>query len=365
MAPAMGENFYFVTVVTGMGITWEVALAAVFVSGVLFFLLNFARIRRLLIDGVPESLQLAIAVGIGLFIALLGLTGAGIIERPPGGGFLRLGDLTRPPTLVALAGLLATVAFLARRIPGAVLLGIGATTVLAALGGMVEWHGLVDLPPSLEPTFARLDLAGLLDPKALPVLVVFLFMAVFDATGTLIGIGQQGGFLRGGKLPRATRALTADASGTVLGSILGTSTVTAYIESATGVAAGARTGLANVVTGALFLLALFLAPLVRMVGGGVPLEGGGMLQPITAPALIVVGSFMVGSVLRIRWDDLTEAFPAFLLIIGIPMSFSIADGIALGFIAYPLLKLLTGRPREASWLLYVLAGLFVLRFALF
>jgi AGZA family xanthine/uracil permease-like MFS transporter len=365
MAPAMGENFYFVTVVTGMGFSWEVALAAVFASGVLFFLLNFARIRELLIDAVPESLQLAIAVGIGLFIALLGLTGAGIVERPPGGGFLRLGDLTRPPTLVALAGLVATVAFLARRIPGAVLLGMATTTLLAALGGMVEWHGLVDLPPSLEPTFARLDLAGLLDPKALPVLVIFLFMAVFDATGTLIGIGQQGGFLRGGKLPRATRALTADASGTVLGSILGTSTVTAYIESATGVAAGARTGLANVVTGALFLLALFIAPLVRMVGGGVAIEGGGLLQPVTAPALIVVGSFMVGNVLRIRWDDLTEAFPAFLLLIGIPMSFSIADGIGLGFIGYPLLKLLTGRPREASWLLYVLAGLFGLRFALF
>jgi AGZA family xanthine/uracil permease-like MFS transporter len=188
---------------------------------------------------------------------------------------------------------------------------------------------------------------------------------VFDAIGTLIGVGGQAGFLRDGKLPRATRALMADSSGTVLGSLFGTSTVTAYIESATGVEAGARTGLANVVTGLLFFLALFCAPLVRMVGGGVEVEAGVRLQPLTAPALVVVGCLMAQSLLRIRWSDITEAFPAFLLVIGIPFSYSIADGIAMGFVTYPVLKLLSGRGNDASVLTYALALLFVLRYVFF
>jgi len=237
-------------------------------------------------------------------------------------------------------------------------------TLLAWAAGLVEWQGLIAPPPSLAPTFLQLDLRGLLDLAMVPVVVVFLFMAVFDAIGTLIGIGQQGGFLRDGRLPRATPALMADSSGTVIGSMLGTSTVTAYIESATGVEAGARTGLANLVTGTLFFVALFFEPLVRMVGGGVTLDGGVELQPMTAPALIVVGSLMIKSVLHIEWDDITEAFPAFLVVVGIPFMWSIADGIAFGFISFPLLKLLAGRPREASPLVYALGLLFLLRYAL-
>jgi len=227
---------------------------------------------------------------------------------------------------------------------------------------LIEWQGLVAAPPSMAPTFLKLDLKGLFDTAMIPVIVIFLFMAVFDAIGTLIGVSERAGYLKDGKLPRATRALLADSSGTVVGSLCGTSTVTAYIESATGVEAGARTGLANMITGLLFVLVLFFSPLVKMVGGGVALEGGGALQPMTAPALIVVGCLMVESIRKIEWKDFTEAFPAFLVMIGIPFAWSIADGIAFGFISYPALKLLTGRGREASALVYILGLLFVARY---
>jgi AGZA family xanthine/uracil permease-like MFS transporter len=364
MAPGMGENFFFVSVVVGMGVSWQVALAAVFVSGVVFFLLTFLRVRQLIIDAVPPSLKQAIAVGVGLLIAFLGLVGAGVVERPDDGRLLHLGELLRAPTLIALAALVLTVALMAWRVRGAILAGMVFATLLAWATGLVEWQGLVAPPPSLAPTFLQLDLRGLLDVAMIPVIVVFLFMAVFDAIGTLIGVGQQAGLLKDGKLPRATSALMADSSGTVLGSLLGTSTVTAYIESATGVQAGARTGLANMVTGALFLLALFFSPLARMVGGGVPVEGGGVLQPMTAPALIVVGALIARNVRLIDWSDLTESFPAFLVMIGMPFTGSIADGIAFGFISYPLIKLLAGRGREVSTLVYLLGLLFVLRYLL-
>ena len=362
MAPGMGENIFFLGVVTTMGISWQVALAAVFVSGVVFFLLTFLKVRELIIDAVPASLKYAIAVGIGLFIAYMGMKNAGIVVFDVGGGVPHLGDLMSPAVLVALAGLTATTGLIARQVKGAILWGILLATLLAWGTDLIEWQGLVAAPPSLAPTFLQLDLAGLFRLEMVPVIIVFLYMAVFDAIGTLIGIGQQAGFLKDGKLPRATRALMADSSGTVLGSLLGTSTVTAFIESATGVEEGARTGLANVVTGALFFLALFFAPLARMVGGGVPSEAGAILFPMTAPALIVVGSLMARGIVRIDWSDATESLPAFLVVIGIPFTWSIADGIALGFVAYPVLKILSGRPREASWLVYVLGALFALRY---
>ena len=362
LAPGMGENFFFLSVCVGMGVAWETVLGAVFLAGVMFVLLTFLRIRELIIDAIPASLKHAIAVGIGLFIAFIGLVGAGIVERSDTGMLMRLGDLSRPPVLVACLGLLVTLALMARRIKGAILAGIIISLLLAWSLDLVAWQGLVAAPPSLAPTFFKLDIDGLWDAAMIPVIVIFLFMAVFDAIGTIIGVTERAGLLRDGKLPRATRALLADSSGTVVGALCGTSTVTAYIESATGVEAGARTGLANLVTGALFVLALFFSPLVRMVGGGVALAGGGSLQPMTAPALIVVGCLMVGSIRKIDWQDLTEAFPAFLVIVGIPFAWSIADGIAFGFISYPALKLLTGRGRQVSPLVYILGIVFVARY---
>jgi adenine/guanine/hypoxanthine permease len=364
MAPAMGENFFFVTVAVAMAQGWQVALGAVFLSGIAFFALTALGVRERIVDALPPSLRHAIAVGIGLFVALLGLVAAGVVERPPGGGVLHLGDLRRAPTLIACAGFVTTVALLAREVRGALLWGIGLATALAWSVGLVHWQGLVAPPPSLAPTLFQLDVAGALRPAALPAVLIFLFMAVFDAIGTLVAVGEQGGFFRDGRLPRARRALLADSAGTVIGACLGTATVTAYVESAAGVAAGARTGLANLVTAAGFGAALFCAPLVRMVGGGVPVAGGGVLQPLTAPALVVVGGLMARNVVHIEWNDPTEAFPAFLVLIGIPFTWSIADGIAFGFIARPILKLLTGRGREASPVAYALGALFVLRYAL-
>jgi AGZA family xanthine/uracil permease-like MFS transporter len=318
----------------------------------------------LIIDAVPDSLKHSIAVGIGLYIALLGLVNAGIVEKGGLGGLQKLGDLSRAPTLVACAGILLIVILMARRVKGAILIGILFSTILAWIMGLVEWQGLVAAPPSLAPTLLKLDLRGLLDVAMIPIIVIFLFMAVFDAIGTLIGVSEQAGLMRDGKLPRATPALLADSSGTVVGSLFGTSTVTAYIESATGVHVGARTGLANMVTGLLFFLVLFFSPLVRMVGGGVAVEGGAVLQPMTAPALVVVGCLMTRSIMRIDWKDPTESFPAFLVMVGIPFCWSIADGIAFGFICYPLIKLLTGRGREASALTYILGALFMARYLL-
>ena len=364
MAPAMGGNFFFLAVAVTMGLGWRVALGAVLVSGLAFLALTAFGLRERLIDALPVGLRHAIAVGIGLFITLLGFAAAGIVERPPKVGMLHLGDVTRAPTLIACGGLAVTVALLARGVRGALLWGIALAATCAWTLGLVHWQGLLAPPPSLAPTLLQVDLRGALQPRTLPVVVVFLFMAVFDAIGTLVAIGEQGGFFRAGRLPRARRALLADSAGTVLGALLGTATVTASVESAAGVAAGARTGLANLVTAAGFFAALFCAPLVRMIGSGVPMANGAVLQPLTAPALIVVGSLMVRNVARIDWDDPTEAFPAFLVMVGIPFTWSIADGIAFGFIARPLVKLLAGRGREASPVDYALGVAFVLRYAL-
>ncbi len=363
LAPGMGQNFFFVSVVATMGILWQEALAAVFLSGVLFLVLTLTRVRALIIASIPDSLKAGISVGIGLFIAFIGLVNAGIVRKDPA-ALVRLGDLGSSVTLLAVLGLTVTAALLVRQVPGALLWGIAASAAAALAAGLIRFEGIVGPPPSLAPTFLQLDLAGLMDPKLLPVVLVFLYMALFDAVGTLVAVGQQAGLMRDGRLLRGERALMADASGTVVGAALGTATVTAYIESAAGVEAGGRTGLANVVTSGLFLLSLFAAPLARMVGGGVAFSEGPPLHPITAPALILVGSLMARGVTRIPWTDPTEALPAFLVMAGIPLTFSIADGLALGFIAYPALKLLAGRRREAHWLIYLLAALFVARYAL-
>ncbi|HET6373309.1 MAG TPA: NCS2 family permease [Candidatus Polarisedimenticolia bacterium] len=361
LAPGMGQNFFFLTVVTGMGIAWQKALGAVFISGVVFLALTVTRARAWIIEMMPDALKQGIAAGIGLFIALIGLVNAGVVTQHPT-GLLRVGHIAAPAPLLAFLGLAVTAALAARRVSGAILAGIGVSTVAAAGLGLVRFEGFMSAPPSLAPTFLRMDLTGLMDRTVAPVILVFLYMALFDAVGTLVAVGGQAGLMKDGKLMRAERALAADATGTVVGAALGTSTVTAYVESAAGIEAGGRTGLTSVVTACLLAASLFFAPLVRMIGGGVPVEGGAPLHPLTAPALILVGAMMARGFTRIRWDDLTETLPAFLVMVGIPFTFSIADGLALGFIAYPSLKLLAGRGREVPWPIYVLGGLFAARF---
>lgn len=364
VAPAMGHNFFFTyTVVVAGGTPWPVALGAVAIAGMVFLLTAGVGLRERVITAIPSSLKHAISVGIGLLVALVGLEWAGIVVDSPA-TLVTLGSLDSRPVVLAIATLAVMAILMARGVRGAMLIAMGLST-LAALGlGLTRFEGVLSAPPSLAPTLFKLDLAGALRPGMLDAVVVFFFLALFDSIGTLVGVAGRIGLAPDGSLPRIRQALLADASGTVIGACLGTSTVTAYIESSTGVAAGGRTGLASVVTAVLFLLALFFHPLVRMIGGGYATGAGSVLYPSVAPALILVGVMMMSSVGKIAWDDVTEAVPAFLAIVMMPLSFSITDGIAFGFIAYAVLKPATGRARELSPLAYVFAALFVLRYAL-
>ncbi|GAB4109916.1 MAG: NCS2 family permease [Acidobacteriota bacterium] len=362
LAPGMGPNVFFTyTVVLGLGFTWQQALGATFLSGTLFVLLSTVGFREKIIHSLPANLKHAIAVGIGLMIAVVGLEWSGIVVDHPA-TLVSLGRLGSPPALLSLFGLVLTAALFARGVKGALLLGILANAAVALATGMVEYHGLIGPVPSLAPTFLELDILGALRPEMIAVVFVFFFLDLFDTVGTLTGVCQKAGFLRpDGTLPGARQALLADAVGTVAGSLVGTSTVTSYVESAAGVASGARTGLANLVTAGLFLLALFFSPLLQTVGGGV--EGEGLrLYPVISPALIVVGCFMLSGIREIHWEDYSEAFPAFLTIVIMPLTFSITEGIAFGFISYTLLKAVTGRFREVPWLIRVFAALFVVRY---
>jgi AGZA family xanthine/uracil permease-like MFS transporter len=364
LAPGMGQNFFFAyTVVLQMGISWEKALGAVFLSGMLFLLLSFFGFREKVIDSIPESLKEAIAVGIGLFIALVGFQWAGIVVGAPG-TLLTLGNLVSRPVLLSLFGLILTFVLMARGVRGAILWGILATALCGLPLGVVKYHGIIGALPSISPTLFKLDIAGAFNLGLVSVVFVFFFLALFDSVGTLIGVSSQAGLLVEGKLPRAKQALAADAFGSVSGALLGTSTVTAYIESAAGVAEGGRTGLANLVTGSLMVLSLFLYPLSQMIGEGYPIAGGARIYPVVAPALIVIGSLMLKNVRRIHWDDSTEAIPAFLTMVLMPFSFSITEGISFGFITSALLKLISGRWRELHWIVYLFAVLFILRYAL-
>jgi AGZA family xanthine/uracil permease-like MFS transporter len=362
-APAMGHNIFFAVVVCGtMGYTWQVALGANFLSGLLFLALALGGVWGKVVAAVPDALKYGIAVGIGLLIALVGLQYAGIVVDNPG-VLVGLGDLSRPPVLLALFGLALTAVLLVVRFPGAILAGILATAVAGLPLGIVTFRGVVAPVPSLAPTFLKLDIPGAIESGLVAVIFVFFMLDVFDTIGTLIGVGSAGGFLKDGRLPRADKAMLADAAGTVGGVLLGTSTVSSYVESVTGIAQGARTGLANVVTSVLFLGALFFSPLAEMISGEVPVNGQ-VLRPVIAPALIIVGSMMMKCVKEIRWDDLTEAVPAFLSIVIMPLTLSITEGIAFGFIAYVLLKVASGRAREVHGLVYGIAALLVLRYVL-
>jgi adenine/guanine/hypoxanthine permease len=362
VAPAMGHNFFFAfSVVIGMKVPWRVGLGAVFVAGAIFVVTAGVGVRERLITAIPASIKQAIAAGIGLLIAMIGLQWAGVVVASPG-TLVTLGDLHTRPVVLAVATLALTAVLMARRIPGAILWGILASTAMGLLLGVVRYQGLAGPPPSIMPTLMQLDVAGAFAPGMVAVVIVFFFLALFDSVGTLVGVASQAGLMRDGALPRARAALLADAIGTIAGAMLGTSTVTAYIESGAGVAAGGRTGLASLVTSALFLASLFFYPLVRMIGGGY-VSGQTTLYPVIAPALILVGTMMIGGLRDIAWDDPTEAIPSFLTIIMMPLAVSITDGIAFGLLAYVLLKLATGRVREVHPLMHLFALLFLARYA--
>jgi adenine/guanine/hypoxanthine permease len=364
VAPAMGHNFFFTfTVVVAGGTPWPVALGAVAIAGTIFILTAGVGLRERVIRAVPDALRHAISVGIGLLIALIGLEWCGIIVASPG-TLVTLGPLSSRPVLLAIGTLAVTAVLMARGVKGAMLIGMMLSTGAALATGLVRFGGVVAFPPSLAPTFFKLDVLGAFRPGLIDVVLVFFLLALFDSIGTLLAVADRIGLVRDGTLPRARQALLADAVGTVAGAVLGTSTVTAYIESSTGVAAGGRSGFASVVTALLFVLALFFYPLVRMIGGGYQAGGGVVLYPIVAPALVLVGVLMMESVTRVRWNDLTEAIPAFLAMITMPLAVSITDGIAFGFISYALLKPATGRAREVDPLGYVFAAVFLLKYAL-
>lgn len=361
LAPGMGENFLFAyTIILAMGVAWEKALGIVFVSGVIFIILTLFKVRETVVNSIPPSLKSSIAAGIGIFITFIGLQWAGVVAQSPATG-VTLGALTTKHVLLFFIGLIVMFLFIARKVKGAILWGIIITALIGIPLGIVKFQGIVSKPPSVAPTFFKLDILGALRWEYItPILVLFL-LDFFDTVGTLIGVGQHAGLLREGKLPRAGKALMADAVGTVAGSLLGTSTVTSYIESAAGVSEGGKTGLSNMFTALLFLLAIFFYPVVKAIGGGY-LVGDVVYYPVTAPALVIVGALMIKTVASIKWDDITEAIPAFLTLIGIPLTYSISDGMAFGFISYPIMKLFAGRSREVHPIMWVLFAVFAFRF---
>ncbi len=362
LAPAMGLNVYFsFTVCAKLGVAWQQALGIVFIAGILFILLSSIGLRETVMNILPTSLRNAIAIGIGLFISLIGLEWAGIIVSAPV-TYVTLGSLKSAPVLLSLFGIAVISILLALNVRGAILIGILASTIVGLIAGVVKYQGIVAAPPSISPTFLKLQFPNIFAaPHLITVVFVFIFIDMFDTVGTLVGVSQQAGLMVDGKLPKARQALLTDAVATSAGALLGTSTVTSYIESASGISAGGRTGLTNIVTAVLMLLALFFNPLMKMVGAAYPLNGM-LLRPIVAPALIVVGSMMLKNVVHIDWDDITEAIPAFLTLLIMPLAYSITEGIAFGFISYALLKLVSGKGKEVHWLIYLFALLFIARY---
>ena len=357
MAPGMGLNAFFAfTVVGAMGFTWQQALGAVFLSGMIFLFLSITGIRRWLIEGIPQSMRSAIAAGIGMFLAIIALKSSGIVVANEA-TFVALGDLTATGALLTIAGFFIIAALDALRVRGAILIGILVITVASIALGVSQFGGILSMPPSVAPTFMQLDLVGALTYGIFHVVLVMVLVEVFDATGTLIGVAKRAGLLVEGPThhnPGLGRALMADSTAITVGSLLGTSSTTAYAESASGVAAGGRTGLTAVVVAVLFLLAMFFAPLA----GAVPAYA-------TAPALLFVATLMVRELAEIDYEDVTESAPAVLTALAMPFTYSIANGLAFGFVSYAVLKLLTGRVRDVHPATWIVAGLFVIRFAFF
>jgi len=354
LAPGMGLNAYFTySVVLGMGQSWQVALGAVFISGVLFLVLAVTRVREAIINAIPQSLKLAISAGIGLFLGIIALKNAGLITAHKA-TLVTLGDVTQPPALLATGGFIAMVALDARKVPGAILIAILGTTAAGMALGVTPFGGIVSAPPSLAPTFLQMDVAGALHLGLVAIVFAFLFVDLFDNAGTLIGVAHRAGLLdKDGRLPRIGRALMADSVAAMASGALGTSTTTSYIESAAGIKAGGRTGLTAVVVAVMFLLALAFAPLA----GAIPAYA-------TAPALLFVACLMARGLADIHWDDMTEAVPAVVTALAMPLTFSIAHGISFGFISFVGIKLLAGRARDINVTVALLAAAFILKYAL-
>ena len=351
LAPGMSLNAYFTYVVClGMHVPWRTALGVIFFSGVFFLILTVTRVREQIVNGIPECLKYSTAGGIGMFIAFVGMRNAKLVVANAA-TFVSLGSFANRETQLACIGLGIMLILMTRKLNGAILIGIFATTVLGILRGMASWPTAIFSWPHPSSTWLQLDLRGALHLGLLEIVFVFLFVDLFDNVGTLVGVCEQGGFVKDGKIPRVGRALVSDAVGTIFGALTGTSTVTSYIESAAGVAAGARTGLANVFTAVLFLLAAFCAPLAAAIPGYA-----------TAPALILVGALMTESIGRVEWKDFTEAVPAFITLVATPLTFSIATGLSFGLISYTLVKVVAGKFREVSAVIWILTALFILRY---
>ena len=352
LAPGMGLNAYFAyTVVKGMGVPWQTALGAVFLSGIAFVILTLAGIRQLIVEAIPTELYAAVAAGIGLFIALIGLRNAGIVVTSPA-TLVALGNLRDKNTALAVFGLALTAVLMARKLRSAMLLGIVGTTLAGVVMGLVKWSPAVYQVSDILATAGKLDVRGALHIGVLEIVFVFLFVDLFDNLGTLVGVGKKARlFDEANRIPRLSRIMMCDAAATVAGSLAGTSTVTSYIESAAGVAAGGRTGVTAIVTGVLFIVALFVAPLV----GAVP-------SAATAPALILVGALMMAHAAEIPWNEPALAIPAFLTMLTIPLTFSIATGLSFGFTSFALLKLARGEFSRKDWMIYLLAAVFIARF---
>ncbi len=355
LAPGMGLNAYFTfTVCKGMGVSWQVALGAVFISGIIFLAVSLFKVREAIVNAIPHSLKLAISAGVGMFLAIIALKNAGLITGSPA-TLVTLGSVSDPKTLLAIAGFFLIVALEYRRIPGSIIIGILFVTVLSVALGLSEFKGVASLPPSIAPTFMQMDIQGALNAGLLGVIFVFFFVDLFDTTGTLIGVSHRAGLLdKDGKLPRLKKALLADSVAIAAGAALGTSSTTAYVESAAGTAVGGRTGLTSLVVALLFLAALLFAPLA----GSVPAYA-------TAPALCYVAVLMSRGLAEIEWNDLTESAPAVMTALAMPFTFSIADGIAFGFISYVVIKALAGRFRDLYPAVVVIALLWMVKFAFF
>lgn len=355
-APGMGlNNFFAFTVVLTMGYTWQFALTAVFIEGLIFILLTFFNVRELIVNSIPRVLKEAIPVGVGLFITLVGLKSAGVVVGNDA-TLVSLGDMANPNVWIALAGVVITGALLALNVNGAILIGIVAATIGGIFAGIVHFPegNWVSLPPSLAPTFAQFEWDKVFTFDMALVVFTFLFVNLFDTVGTLIGVVSRTGLLdKDGNFPQMKKALFADALGTTIGSVLGTSPITAYIESSSGVAAGGRTGLTSVSTAFMFVLALFFAPLFLIVPASA-----------TSPALIIVGLFMISAVAKINFDDITESLPAFVTLIFMPFTYSIAQGIVFGILTYFFVKILSGRYKDVSTMIYVLSALFIIKLGL-